>query len=241
MGSVKRTANGTWRARVWIAGRQVGRSFPRQEDARAWVGNEPSADKRRGAWLDPALARTPFREVAEAYLEGVAHLAPSSRLRTEGIIDGHLLPRLGGRPVGSLTPTHVKTLMRGALRLRPGAGVSGEGLQRAPGRPPRSRGARDDRTLTLRRSKAPKGPKNTSRNRASSRLKSSSACPPASLRGIARSCCSAATEASASASWWGFEPSASTSCVGASWSPRASWRSAANCTGGPRRPVGRGS
>jgi integrase len=122
VGSIKRTSHGSWRARVWVGGRQVGKTFGRQEDARAWVATNES-DKVRGAWLDPSLARAPFEEVAEQYFATVPHLAPSSRTRTEGIIAGPLLGRLRGVPIGAVTPSHIRAIVAelSASELAPGS------------------------------------------------------------------------------------------------------------------------
>lgn len=68
-------------------------------------------DKDRGLFADPALARTPVKEVAAAWLESNPGRRGGSWQRDEIVVRRHIVPVLGSRPVGSITPADVQALV----------------------------------------------------------------------------------------------------------------------------------
>jgi integrase len=68
-------------------------------------------DKDRGLFIDPAMARTPLAEVAAAWLGSNPAKRDGSWQRDEIAIRRHIVPVLGDRPIGSLTPADVQALV----------------------------------------------------------------------------------------------------------------------------------
>lgn len=117
--------------RVYVAryvgtdGKERSRTFARKIDAELFVATA-EADKARGAWIDPAKARTPFAAWAEQWAATTHHLRPSSRARTEGILERHLLPRFGRVPLAAITTTDVRAFVSELV----GAGLAAGSVQR---------------------------------------------------------------------------------------------------------------
>jgi integrase len=92
----------TWRAR-WRdpAGRERAKTFRRKLDAeRHLIGVEDA--KLRGAYIDPRLGKTRFEEVAERWWATTAGLRPGTRMTYRRLLDGHVLPAFGGRPLAGI-------------------------------------------------------------------------------------------------------------------------------------------
>jgi integrase len=68
-------------------------------------------DKDRGLFVDPAMARTPLAEVASAWLASNPAKRDGSWQRDEIAIRRHIVPVLGDRPIGALTPSDVQALV----------------------------------------------------------------------------------------------------------------------------------
>jgi hypothetical protein len=83
---------------VWRAyyrdpsGRQRNRSFARRVDAARFLTSIESS-KMVGSYIDPALARLTVGEWSKRWLEGQAHLKPSTLERYAGIIREHVDPK----------------------------------------------------------------------------------------------------------------------------------------------------
>jgi integrase len=105
------------------------------------------ADAARGLWVDPRRARTPFSDVATDWLKANPAKRSGSVARDESIVRVHLVPVLGLRPVGSITPKDVQGLvnqwatghrgrtvrrMYGVLRAILNAAVAGDVIGRSP-------------------------------------------------------------------------------------------------------------
>ncbi len=91
----KRTRDGkiSWRARYRAPdGRQRTKSFARKVDAERYLTGVESA-KLTGYYIDPALSRLAVGEWAQRWLDGQAHLKPSTHERYAGILREHVLPR----------------------------------------------------------------------------------------------------------------------------------------------------
>ena len=104
------------RPRPWIAryyppgGDERSKSFRRKVDAEQWLASQ-QADRLRGEWTDPRLARTTFGEWVPTYMAARVHLAPSTRATEESLMRNHVLPAFGERPLGSVTRTDVQAFV----------------------------------------------------------------------------------------------------------------------------------
>ena len=109
MSSVEKRARGgrvSWRAHYRTPdGKQRTKTFDRKIDAERFLTTIESA-KMTGSYVDPALARLTVGEWAERWLDGQAHLKPSTRERYAGILREHIDPRWG----------HVRARRRHARR-----------------------------------------------------------------------------------------------------------------------------
>jgi integrase len=104
-------AGNRWRARYVDAdGRERSRTFARKGDAeRFLVATE--ADLLRGSYVDPQRAKLTLGAYAERWL-AAQPLRPSSRRTYEIYLRTRILPALGARGLGSITPTDVRGLVR---------------------------------------------------------------------------------------------------------------------------------
>lgn len=92
------------------SGRPREKAFRRQKDA-ARFARQVEVDKDRGLFIDPALARTPLADVAAAWLASNPGKRGGSWQRDEVVVRRHIVPVLGDRPVGSLTPGDVQAVV----------------------------------------------------------------------------------------------------------------------------------
>lgn len=97
------------------AGEQISRTLPTRKAAETYQATE-MADRARGGWIDPRKASTTFAEVAVEWLEANPAKRPGPRRRDEVVINKHLGPAIGRRPIGSLTPADVQALVNGWCR-----------------------------------------------------------------------------------------------------------------------------
>lgn len=104
-----------WRARYVDAdGRERSQTFGRKGDAeRFLVAIE--ADLLRGTYVDPQRARLTLSAYAERWL-AAQPLRPSSRRTYEIYLRTRILPALGARALGSITPTDVRALVTALQR-----------------------------------------------------------------------------------------------------------------------------
>jgi integrase len=103
---------GRWQAR-WRdgAGVQRKRNFERKIDAESFV-NQMRSDLTRGTYVDPAAGRILLRVYAETqWLPAQRHLRPLSVELYGSHLRTHILPRLGGRPVRSLTRADINAFV----------------------------------------------------------------------------------------------------------------------------------
>lgn len=106
-------AGNRWRARyVDPDGRERSRTFARKGDAeRFLIATE--ADLLRGSYVDPQRAKLSLSVYAERWL-AAQPLRPASRRTYEIYLRTRILPALGARGLGSITPTDVRGLIRSA-------------------------------------------------------------------------------------------------------------------------------
>lgn len=106
----KRVRNGetSYRARYRTpAGVQRSRVFARKIDAERFLTTVEAA-KLTGAFIDPALSKATVREWAHQWLDGQAHVKPTTYARYEGIVRKHLDPVWGHVPLGKVTHSDVQ-------------------------------------------------------------------------------------------------------------------------------------
>lgn len=104
-------------------GREISRSFRTEREARAFEADQ-RATMHRGGWVDPRAATTPFRLVAERWQHSNPTKRPSTRARDDVTLRLHLLPALGDKPIGQITPADVRTLVTAWLTERKPSSVS---------------------------------------------------------------------------------------------------------------------
>lgn len=97
------------------SGRERSKSFPdRQKRAADDFLVSIEGDKLKGNYIDPAAGRMSFGEYAEDWLR--THVVDeSSRETTEYRIRKHVIPYLGGMPLASIKPKHIKELDAGLV------------------------------------------------------------------------------------------------------------------------------
>lgn len=104
------TGNGSRRYDVRLrdpSGRVYTRTLRTRREAEAFESDE-RASRGRGAWLDPRRAEAALRNFAAGWLDSNPAKRPSSQARDESALRTHILPALGDRPIGSLTPSDVQ-------------------------------------------------------------------------------------------------------------------------------------
>jgi integrase len=107
MASIRTTAQGTFQVLYRDpTGRQRSKTFKRKTDA-VRFSSTVEADKLRGDWLDPRLARLTVAEWADAW-----HATLTQAPKTKEVYEGHLrnwvLPALGDVPVANLDKAQVR-------------------------------------------------------------------------------------------------------------------------------------
>ncbi len=97
-----------WRARYRDpSGRERSKSFTRKVDAeRFLVGVEDA--KLRGAYVDPAAGRVPFREWAERWQRTTVTLRPSTRKDYETLLNNQVLPVFGNTTLAAIDALAVR-------------------------------------------------------------------------------------------------------------------------------------
>jgi integrase len=91
-------------------GKQYKRTFRTRHDADAFRAQQ-IADRARGTWLDPRGREVTFGDWAREWLKRDPSKRPSSLARDESILRNHLLPTLESRPLGTITPRDIQTLV----------------------------------------------------------------------------------------------------------------------------------
>jgi hypothetical protein len=122
-GSVRRLPSGRYQARFTDPnGRMQARTYARRTDAEGWLVNV-RRDVETGRWREAVTHRITFAEYAQQWLEHRQvkgrPLAPRTREHYQRILDAHLLPTFGHRPVGAITPGDVKDWHSVTLTDRP--------------------------------------------------------------------------------------------------------------------------
>lgn len=100
-------------------GRGYKRTFRTKRDAETFEATQ-RVDRVRGAWVDPRKSATTFGQVAASWLVSNPAKRLTTRTRDEIVVRVHLVPSLGDRPVGSITPGDVQALVNEWSRERAG-------------------------------------------------------------------------------------------------------------------------
>ncbi len=91
-------------------GREVSRTFRTKREATEYEATQRTA-KTRGAWVDPRGANVTLAEVSNEWLKINPAKRPSTKARDASALRVHVLPSLGHRRIGSLTPGDVRALV----------------------------------------------------------------------------------------------------------------------------------
>ena len=106
--TIDRRGNGRYRARYQGPDRTWrSRTFDRRIDAQRWLSNE-LVKIDRGEWVDPRAGRTSFESVAERWMAGRIALRETTQARDRSYLDSLVLPYLGDRPVGGVSPSDLE-------------------------------------------------------------------------------------------------------------------------------------
>jgi integrase len=97
-----------WRARYRDpSGRERSKSFTRKLDAERFLVAVEDA-KLRGAYVDPAAGRVPFREWAERWERTTATLRPSTRKDYATLLKNQVLPEFGDQTLAAIDALAVR-------------------------------------------------------------------------------------------------------------------------------------
>jgi hypothetical protein len=86
------------------SGRVHTRTFSTKRAAEAYERDQLTK-REQGAWTDPRSARTPFDLWARQWLSSDPAKRPKTLATDRNIIERHLVPALGSRPIGSISPS----------------------------------------------------------------------------------------------------------------------------------------
>jgi integrase len=96
-------------------GSRRAKTFAKKKEAQQFA-TKIEADKLSGNWLDPKLARTPFEEVVATYLDGLVHLAPSTRMKVEGHLRNYILPTFRRFQIANIKPSDVRSWISAMMK-----------------------------------------------------------------------------------------------------------------------------
>lgn len=93
------------------AGKEHARHFRRKIDAQQWL-DEVTASVVTGAYIAPGAGRITFREYAEQWRKIQVH-RPGTQVHVEGALTRHVYPVIGDRPLESIRPSDIQTMVKG--------------------------------------------------------------------------------------------------------------------------------
>jgi integrase len=134
-GSIRRLPSGRWQARYRepLNNRLLTAptTFATKADAARYLATV-EADVTRGVWHDPRHGDLTFAEWVQRYLAVAVHKAATTRSRDETVLRVHLVPKLGPRRLGGITPLDVQHVVNEmATRLAPATVRTNYGVLRA--------------------------------------------------------------------------------------------------------------
>lgn len=99
----------TWRAHYRTPdGKQRNKTFTRKGDAERFLTTVESA-KLTGSYIDPAAARLTVGDWSQRWIDGQAHLKPSTAERYAGIVREHIAPRWGTTRLADVSHAAIQT------------------------------------------------------------------------------------------------------------------------------------
>jgi integrase len=108
MAHIRRKGSGRWQVRYRDpSGVERARNFTRKVDGEKFLVTV-EADKVRGMWADPRLAKITVGEWLPTWQASRVHLRPSTRAASESLLRNHVLPYFGDQRLGSVTRTDVQ-------------------------------------------------------------------------------------------------------------------------------------
>ena len=112
MASISRRPSGSWQARYRAVpgGPQKSKTFERKVDAQRWL-DETRASILTGQYVDPRAGRQTVREYAEHWRAAQVH-RPTTAAHVETMLRRHVYPSLGDKPLSSVLPSDVQTLVK---------------------------------------------------------------------------------------------------------------------------------
>jgi integrase len=132
MASVKRRANGSWRARYRdLNGREHAQHFSTHRDADSWL-DSVRGDMSRGIHVDPRAGKITYEKWSAQYFAGALHKRPTTLARDKIVNETHFVPAIGKRALSSLTPLDIRQIVEGlADHLAPATVRTDYGVLRA--------------------------------------------------------------------------------------------------------------
>jgi integrase len=111
--TIDRRENGRYRARyVGPDKRWKSKTFDRKIDAERWLRHQLSTVDR-GEWIDPALRRTQFGELADRWLSTIVGLRPKTRANYESLLACHVLPQFGEHELAHINRVAAREWLAG--------------------------------------------------------------------------------------------------------------------------------
>lgn len=119
-GAADRLPSGRWRARFTTPdGRRMTATRATKTEADSWLAMQTTG-VGRGTWVDPRRGRTTLGEYATQWLAQRTDLRPRTKEDYGDILRVHLIPKLGERPLGELSPADVRAWCAGISAVHPG-------------------------------------------------------------------------------------------------------------------------
>lgn len=130
-GSMRKRSSGRYEVSFWHEGvRRTGpHTFGKKSEALAWL-SAVETDLKRGAWVDPNAGRISFSDYARTWLTARVDLRPRSFQQYSSLLDRHLIPAFGTRPLAEITVANVRAWFSSLTRESPGAAASAYRLLR---------------------------------------------------------------------------------------------------------------
>jgi integrase len=97
-------------------GRAYRRTFATRRAAQDFEASQ-CLDQRRGTWIDPAGGNTPVEQWAWMWLDSDVAKSPGTRATDAGILRSAILPVLGRRPLGGVTPVEIQQLVAASATI----------------------------------------------------------------------------------------------------------------------------
>jgi integrase len=94
-------------------------TFARKSDAARWLTLK-EAEIRRGDWIDPAVARTPFGEFSVAWVDERPNLRPKTVELYRYLLRAHILPTFDASAISAITEADVRRWRRNLVTAKVG-------------------------------------------------------------------------------------------------------------------------